>query len=73
MLTRANTYLERPCDRREDECDGCHDLCAVWEDFDEPGEWQFCASCIRKMEDKRNAGMKRWKEIQSRRLPRPMP
>lgn len=53
MLTREDLY------RRHDwngECDDCHhDNCQLWEDMEEPGEWQICADCIRKNCRKREA------------------
>lgn len=36
------------------ECDRCHkDDQALWEDYDEPGGWQYCRTCIRDMHNKR--------------------
>lgn len=33
------------------ECDNCHDYpLQLWEDYDERGEFQFCAFCIRRWE-----------------------
>lgn len=38
------------CQQRPDcggECDGCHREGALWTDYDDCGEFQFCQTCIR--------------------------
>lgn len=58
MLTRDDLF--HPPDRHHDECDGCHEICSqLWEDYDEPGEYQYCPTCIRKMEDNRTSKERR--------------
>jgi hypothetical protein len=45
MLTHEDLF--RPPDA-SGQCDGCYSYCRqLWEDPDEPGEWLFCAECIR--------------------------
>ncbi len=53
MLSREDLY-NRPDSFGE--CDVCHaEDCQLWEDYDEPGEFMLCASCIRREEKARKA------------------
>ena len=50
MLTKAEvlSVLQYPPDNTE-ECDRCHDIKAVWYDYEQEGDFGYCQECWQAM------------------------